>query len=589
VNLDGLQARVTRDRSGKLSFEPVLKDLEARLPRSRPADSGKPVRYRIARVEGKGISLSFTDGARARSPTYTLQDLHFAARDVTGPEMGKIPFELGARWGKDATLQASGWAVPRPLSADVRLGVKGFPLADGNAFLPPDAGISIAGGTLEVQVTAALAERQQRLAGTFGGSLAVRSLQLLDRGGARLVGWQALTVDGVKGELEPLRLQVARVGLDGLRAHVILDEKGNSNLPRGDPRPEEVAPGAGPGKGGGERFRIDEFVMRGGVVEFTDRGVPGPFHATVKDIAVQLTAASNEPGRLADVKMQMTMPKGAPLRVSGKARPIQRPLYAELEVVLEKLDLSTATPYSGTFLGLEVDRGALTVKSRARVEKGKLAAENRIRVDQLTFGKSVKSERATWLPVQLIIDVLRDRNGDIVLDLPVKGSTEDENLVGTVIFQAAGEVVFPPGSPVRAVEFEPCSTRLSSRAQDRLRKLAEVLRDRPAMKVTAVGFVDPAVDGPACRQQAAAPAPVPGTAAPAVVPAVATTATKAIPPDEVLLAQLARGRAGSVRMFLLQVGDVDAARVAATTRDIQAPPREKDASRARVEFVRSTD
>jgi hypothetical protein len=565
----------------------MLKDLEAQLPRSKPTASGKPARYRIARVEGKGISLSFTDGARAGSPTFTLRDVHFAARDVTGPEMGLIPFELDARWGKDATLQASGWAVPRPLSADVRLDVKGFPLADGNSFLPPDPGMSIAGGTLDARVTAALASRGDRLTGTFGGSLAVRSLRLLDRHGAGLVDWKAFTVDGVKGELEPFRLQVARVGLDGPRVHLILDEKGNSNLPKGkDPRLEEAPAGAAPARtqGGGPRIVVDEFVMTDGVVELTDRGVPGPFRATVRDIGVRLTGASNEPGRLADVRVQMTLPKGAPLRISGKARPLQRPLHAELDVALEGLDLSTATPYSGTFLGLEVDRGALTVKSRARVEQGRLAAENRIRVDQLAFGKAVKSERATWLPVQLIVDVLRDRNGDIVLDLPVKASTDDENLVGTVIFQAAGEVVFPPGSPVRNVEFEPCSTELSPRAQERLRKLAEVLKERPAMRVTAVGFVDPEADGPACRAQALGPSPIPGMPA-----SGAGQGTQAAPSDDAMLAQLARGRAAAVRMYLVQVGEVDGSRVASSTRDVRAAPAQKDGRRARVEFVRGTD
>jgi hypothetical protein len=375
------------------------------------------------------------------------------------------------------------------------------------------------------------------------------------------------------------------VGLDGLRAHVILDEKGDSNLPAGGkagPAPGEGAAPVPRKPGGAEKLRIDEIVVKDGAVEFTDRGVPGPFRATVQDIGVRLTGASNEPGRLADVKAQMRLPKGGTLLVAGKARPLQVPMYAELDVALENLDLTTATPYSGTFLGLEVDRGSLTVKARARVDQGRLAAENRIRVEQLTFGKKVESERATWLPVQLIIDLLRDRNGDIVLDLPVKARTDDENLVGTVVFQAAGEVVFPPGSPVRDVEFGPCSTELSPAAQERLRKLAESLRERPAMKVTAVGFVDPEVDRRACREQATAPMPLRGATA-------AVAAPSPPPSEEAMLAQLARGRAGAVRSYLVIVGEVDPSRVSSATREIQAPPRQKDARRSRVEFVRATD
>jgi hypothetical protein len=583
--LDGARVRVSRDRRGALSLDGLARDLEARFPRGKGASPGTPLRWRVARVEAKGVDLAWRDATLAGSPTFTIGDFHVSARDVTGPGMEKIPFEARARWGRGTSIRASGWAVPTPLALDARVEVEGLPLADGGPFLPPDAGLSIAGGTLDLRATAALATQQGRLTGSFGGSLAVRSLQLLDGKRAPLLGWRAFTVDGVTGELEPLRLRVARVGIDGLRAHVILDENGNSNVPMGkDPRFEEDAGASPASRKGGERIVVDEVVMRDGAIEFTDRGVPGPFRATVKDIDVRLTGASNEPGRLADVKVQMTLPKGAPLRISGKARPLQRPLHAELDVALEGLDLSTATPYSGTFLGLEVDRGALTVKSRTRVEQGRLAAENRIRVDQLTFGKAVKSDRATWLPVQLIVDVLRDRNGDIVLDLPVKASTDDENLVGTVIFQAAGEVVFPPGSPVRNVEFEPCSTELSPRAQERLRKLAEAMRERPAMRVTAVGFVDPEADGTACRAQALAPSPIPGMPAPG-----AGQGTQAAPSDDAMLAQLARGRAAAVRMYLVQVGEVDGSRVASSTRDVRAAPAQKDGRRARVEFVRGTD
>jgi hypothetical protein len=373
-----------------------------------------------------------------------------------------------------------------------------------------------------------------------------------------------------------------------------MDEKGNSNLPGGKGSKEAAAkgPAAAEGKkptvakqgGAVAEVSIDDFHLTKGTIDFTDRGVPGPFRAQVRDIDVHLTGMSTVPARMADLRARLVLPKGAPLTITGKADPLKEPAYADMDLVLDKLDLTTATPYAGTFLGLEVDKGTLTVKSRAKIDKGDIAAENRIWVEQLTYGKAVKSDKATILPVSLLTDILRNKDGDIVMVLPVAARTDDENLVGTVIFQAAGEVVFPPGSPVRNVEFEPCSTELSSREQERLRKLAEAMRERPAMRVTAVGFVDPGPDAAACRVQAAAPSPIPGMPAPR-----AGEGAPPAPPEDAMLAQLARGRAAAVRMYLVQVGEVDASRVASSTRDVRAAPAQKDARRARVEFVRGTD
>ena len=117
-----------------------------------------------------------------------------------------------------------------------------------------------------------------------------------------------------------------------------------------------------------------------------------------------------------------------------------------------------------------------------------------------------------------------------------------------------------------------------------MRRYLEVLRERPAMRVTAVGFVDPEADGAACRLQAAAPSPIPGAPA-----AGAGQGTVPAPSEDAMMVQLARGRGAAVRMYLVQVGEVDPSRVASTTRDVRAAPAQRDARRARVEFVRSTD
>ncbi|MEI6224418.1 MAG: DUF748 domain-containing protein [Deltaproteobacteria bacterium] len=567
--------RISRDRQGVFSPMPLLEHLQAKLPKTRES-AGKPIEYRVKKIEGKGLDLAFQDGTRKELPAFRLSGASFQASDVTGPLAGPIAFTFGARFGKDATIQARGKAVPTPLAADAVLEVRGLALADGAAYLPDGLGITIADGRLDLTLAVDVATRNDKLGGTYGGTAAVRSLKLVDGKRARLAAWRDLTIHGVKGTLEPMTLRVEKVSLAGLRADLVMDKDGNLNLPGGtapaagqaaQPAPKKPSSKVQPDTGF-EKIQVDEVVVSDGGIDFTDRGVPGEFHASIKDISVRLTGISSEPGKAADIRARMVLPKGAPLTITGKAALLKKPMVADLDLVLEKLDLSTATPYSGTYLGLEIDRGDLTVKSHARIENGKLAAEDRIRVDQLEFGKSVKSDKATILPVQLIIDILRDKNGDIVLDLPLSAKTDDDNLVGTLVLQAAGEVVFPPGSPVRSITFAGCSAGLDDDAQGRLRKLAGALQDRPAMRVVAHGFVDRDSDGKAC--QALPP------------PAVAVDA-------DTRMRQLAQARAVAVRDFLVQQGAVEAARVSATTGDVYAPPRQKGDRQARVDFSRATD
>jgi hypothetical protein len=569
--------RISRDRKGVFSPQPLLEHLQSKLPTRHAAPDAKPIQYAVKSFEMKGIDLTFVDGTRKELPSFAFSGVNLQAKDITGPLAGPVKFAFGGRFGKDALFRATGTVVPTPLSADVDLEVKRFSLAVADPYVPDDAEVVIAGGLLDLKAQLALVTRKDQLTGTFGGGASVRSLKLLDRRKEKLVAWEELSVAGVKGNVEPMTLDVAKVGLTGLRVDLVLDADGNSNLPRA-----KKAPPGEPGKGapakrgnasGFKSIRIDEFLLKDGAVNLTDRSVPGDFHATVKDISARVTGISTEPGKFADVRAKATFPKGAPLLVQGKAAPLKSPAFADLELQLEGLDLTTATPYAGTYLGLEVDKGALTVKSRARVDQGKLAAENRIRVDQLTFGKAVKSDKATFLPVRMLVDILRDRNGDIVLDLPVAASTDDEDVAGTIVGQVVKNVIFPPRSPLRNVVFAACSVALTPDAQDRLRTLAGALKDRPAMKVIAFGYVDREVDGKACQ-------------------AAIVAVEKGAPPPlegEARLEQLAEGRADAVRDFLVLQGTLEPGRVSASTDDIYASPKQKGEQQARVEFARGTD
>jgi hypothetical protein len=371
-----------------------------------------------------------------------------------------------------------------------------------------------------------------------------------------------------------------------------MDQDGNSNLPGGAASKGATAKGPAAPEGkqspraqqgaSNEELRVDDFHLTRGTIDFTDKGVPGDFKAQVRDIDVQLTGASTVPGKMADLRARLVMPKGAPLTITGKAAPLKQPAYADMDLVLDKLDLTTATPYAATFLGLEVDKGTLTVKSRAKIERGNIAAENRIWVEQLTYGKGVKSDKATILPVRLLTDILRNKDGDIVMVLPVAARTDDEGLVGTIVLQVAKDVVFPPGSPLRSIPFDGCSADLTKDAQDRLRKLADALQERQAMKIVAIGYADKELDDKACAARLAQ-GPI---VAAAPVPAPPTFLSL---DGEARLQQIAASRAEAVRAFLVGEGKVDAPRVVSKAGDIHAVPSKKGDAQPRVEFARQGD
>jgi len=72
-----------------------------------------------------------------------------------------------------------------------------------------------------------------------------------------------------------------------------------------------------------------------------------------------------------------------------------------------------------------VEKGKLTLDLAYNIVKRKLDSTNTIFFDQFHLGDKVESPTATKLPVNLALSLLRDRHGEIHLDVPVTGSFDD--------------------------------------------------------------------------------------------------------------------------------------------------------------------
>ena len=155
-----------------------------------------------------------------------------------------------------------------------------------------------------------------------------------------------------------------------------------------------------------------------------------------------------------------------------------------MQIAFSEIELSPLTPYSGTYLGYAIDKGKLSLAMEYKVEQKKLTAQNKVFIDQFTFGEAIESRKATSLPVRLAVALLKDRNGEIHLDLPLSGRTDSPKfsvwgLVGQVLKNllvkaatsplALLQASFGGGADFSAIEFASGSSRLSAGEEAKLR------------------------------------------------------------------------------------------------------------------------
>jgi hypothetical protein len=111
--------------------------------------------------------------------------------------------------------------------------------------------------------------------------------------------------------------------------------------------------------------------------------------------------------------------------ITGKVNPLRDDLYVELHADFKDMDLTSVSPYSGRYAGYTVRKGKLSFRLEYLIRENKLDAANSVFLDQFAFGDRIESPEATKLPVTLAVALLKDRNGEIKLDIPVSGELND--------------------------------------------------------------------------------------------------------------------------------------------------------------------
>ena len=157
--------------------------------------------------------------------------------------------------------------------------------------------------------------------------------------------------------------------------------------------------------------RIDTVTLQGGKVNFSDHYIKPNYSASLVEIGGRVSGLSSEENRLADIDLRGKLENSAPLEIVGKINPLAKDLFLDLKVDFRDMDLSPLSPYSGRYAGYGIQKGKLTLNLKYHIEKRKLDSENKVFLDQFTFGDAVDSPDATKLPVRLAVSLLKDRSG----------------------------------------------------------------------------------------------------------------------------------------------------------------------------------
>jgi Domain of Unknown Function (DUF748) len=484
----------------------------------------------IAEISVRDAGIAFED-RRVKPPfAVNIAPAHATIRNFSSQSGAAFDLTTDVTIADRGRLTTTGKVVAEPPSADLQVALASLPLTIFQPYLNPSPKLQLISGTLDAK--GALQYREgptpEQPDIRYQGSVASRSFLARDRiANDRFLAWKQVTASGI--DYAPTRVRVGAVRLNQPFAKILIHKNRTTNIQDIFGLPTDTVVVTKPSealaqmkKSAAEAspipVRIGSITVVDGSADFADFSLLLPFGARIEQIAGSATELSSDSASRSKVTLDGRSQPSGVAKVRGEVNPLAEQTYLDLDVDFEGFNMPTLTPYTGQFLGREVDKGRMSLDLNYRLEGRHLVGENKILLDQFELGEKVESPEATKLPVGLAIAILKDREGKINLDMPIEGDLDDPKFsiwrvvwnfimslltkIATAPFALLGSL-FGGGSAdeLSHVDFEAGASAMPADQTESVDKLASALGQRPQLSIEVRGRSDAEADASAIRNE----------------------------------------------------------------------------------------
>ena len=500
---------------------------------SHPADQSSAWQIHVPQLNLDNYTVDFEDLQPEKPVHISLHHIGLAAENLStqGEAQGKVAVQL--QWADEGTLSAKGDIRLIPLQAGLEVAVEKVDIRPLQPYIEQFAQLVVTKGEFGIRGRVDLqpVDRVNRV--NFTGQASINGFEAVDAEKAALFSkWKSLFLSEIDIGTAPLKIKVGEAALTDFYKRLIVNADGTVNLEtiisRRPPeaavhqqaesafekgRPVEAQ--AVPSDTRKPDIQIKTVTLQGGKIDFSDYYIKPNVQFVLLDLGGRISGLDNIKENRADVLLRGNVGGNLPMEIKGRVNPLIEKPFIDLNLEFPSIDLSPFAPYAGKYLGYSLDKGQLAFVVSYKVVDNKLAGQNKIQINQLTFGDPVASSQATKLPVKLAVALLKDRQGNIDLDLPVKGNLDDPefsmggiilkmltNLIVEIVsspFKMLG-AIFGGGEELAYLEFDPGRSSIPAERTQKLDTLAKILFERPGLNLEIQGQVVPEKDADGLRQ-----------------------------------------------------------------------------------------
>lgn len=478
----------------------------------------------LDRFEVQNIEVGLIDDSVSPAANLGVQNLNVSLTEISNAPGARFPLNasMGTLGGGSVTLKGEVGVLPDPV-ADLDLVTQAAKIALLHPYIKSLADVNLDSGDIALNVKLHTGPDEEL---SLSGDAAITDFLITETDeGTRLGSWKALTATQFELSLSKETLDISEIQFDQPYGDVLIAADGSVNLGRvalgeqtaaedveqEEPAIEEVAaeeelPLA---------VTVGRVLVNDGSADFADLSLPLPFDVKIAELNGTLTTIASASSEPSEASFEGRVDEFGLLLISGTITPLQPALNTDLQLNFSNIEMPKFSAYSVPFAGREIASGKLDLSLEYKLEASQLVGENNIVLREFELGEKVDHPGAASLPLGLAVALLKDPDGTIDIDLPVRGDVNDPefrygalvgkalvNLVVKIVaspFALLGKLVGVEADQLEYIAFQDGRADLTPPEQEKAAKLAEALGLRPELKIEIFGVIDREADGLAVR------------------------------------------------------------------------------------------
>jgi len=247
-------------------------------------------------------------------------------------------------------------------------------------------------------------------------------------------------------------------------------------------------------------YKADSIVLRQGKFIFNDYTLHNKFNYVLEDLVVKAENVSSASENIVFKASSILNTSG---RMEGDIS-VNPDGFRDMDIryTINELKVSDFNPYSNYYVAHPFTNGVCYYTSASSVKDRYLKSNHKLEIRNIEVGKKENNSTAYNLPIRFVVALLRDKNGNVNLELPIEGNLDDPKYkIGKVIWQVLknlmSKAVAAPGKLLakksgidekllEGINWQPLQVDLDETQRKSLDAMASILSATPEMKLDLV-------------------------------------------------------------------------------------------------------